>query len=350
MPTGVVSELPQGATVVVLRMRSLGDIVLITPAISLLKKARPDLRISILLAQPYQGLLAGNPDVASELIDRASRFPPLRTLRAIRRLQPALCLDLYGSTRTVRWTALSGAPFRAGYGHVRGSYAYNIKIPRAQEILGRLTDAPVHTVEQHASAVFHLGVPLSEIPRASLYAEPETAEPETRDAPYAVLHVAALYHTKEWPLDRFRQIARILEDRYNLRPIFMSAPGRGDMLGDLADFTCRDNLSLADLKSLIAGATLFVGNDSGPAHVAAAFGVPTVAIFGSSNSAAWRPWRTASAVIETEWDCKPCKGDRCYAFDEPRCILSVERSQVENAIEQVLSQSRAEHPAERTIL
>lgn len=341
MPTGVVSELPQGATVVVLRMRSLGDVVLITPALSLLKKARPDLRISVLLARPFQGLLAGNPDVTSELIDLGESFPLFRTLREIRRLKPALCLDLYGSTRTARWTALSGARFRAGYGHVSGSYCYGIKIPRAQDVLGLPADQPVHTAEQHASAIFHLGVPLAEIPRASLH-----AEPEKRERPYAVLHIAALYHTKEWPLDRFRRTAEMLRDRMNLEPIFIAAPERSDMFAGLSAFTCLDNLSLACLKSLIAGAALFVGNDSGPAHVAAAFGVPTVAIFGSSNSAAWRPWRTVSAVVETAWDCKPCKGDRCYAFDEPRCILSIEAGQVENAIEHVLTQSRAAYPAE----
>ncbi len=344
MPAGVVSELPHGAAVVVLRMRSLGDIVLITPALSLLKKTRPDLRIFVLLARPFEGLLADCPSVTGELIDGGSTFPLFRTLREIRRLKPSLCLDLYGSTRTARWTALSGARFRAGYGQVRGSYLYGIKIPRAQEILGRATDEPVHTAEQHAAAVFDLGVPLSDVPGASLH-----ATPETRDGPYAVVHVAALYHTKEWPLDRFRRLGEILQDRYNLEAIFISAPGRGDMFAGLSAFTCLDNLSLAGLKSLIAGATLFVGNDSGPAHVAAAFGVPTVTIFGSSNSRAWRPWRTASAVVETGWDCKPCKGDRCYEFDEPRCILSVEISQVQGAIEQLLSQASAAQPAVRPV-
>jgi ADP-heptose:LPS heptosyltransferase len=344
MPTGVVSELPQGATVVVLRMRSLGDIILITPALSLLKKARPDLGIVVLLARPFKGLLAGCPAVTGELIDSGSVLPLFQTLREIRRLKPALCLDLYGSARTARWTFLSGARYRAGYGHVRGSSLYGIKIPRAQEVLGLAADQPVHTAEQHASAVFHLGVPVRDVPPASLH-----AAPETRDGPYAVVHVAALYHTKEWPLDRFRQIGETLQDRYGLEAIFISAPGRGDMFAGLSAFTCLDNLSLVRLKSLIAGATLFVGNDSGPAHVAAAFGVPTVTVFGSSNSQIWRPWRTASAVVETDWDCKPCKGDRCYAFDEPRCILSVDTSQVQGAIEQLLSQAPSAQPAVRPV-
>ncbi len=334
MPTGIVSDLPEGANVVVLRVRSLGDIVLSTPALSLLKQARPDLRITVVLADSFRGLLEGNPDVSRELIHGSGRFSTFKTLRAIRELKPALCLDLYGKTWTSRWTGLSGARFRAGFGHVRESFAYGIKIPRAQGILGRAEDAPVHTAEHLASAMFHLGVPLTHVPRAKLH-----AGPQRRERPHAVLHVAALFATKEWPLDRFRAIGEFIEKRCGLEPVFVSAPGRGEMFAALGGFTCLDNLSLSELTSLIAGARLFVGNDSGPADVAAAFGVPTVAIFGSSDSRIWRPWRTVGAVVETEWDCKPCKGDRCYEFDEPRCILSVEGSQVEKAIDGVLARA-----------
>jgi heptosyltransferase III len=54
---------------------------------------------------------------------------------------------------------------------------------------------------------------------------------------------------------------------------------------------------LAQIKTLLAGASLFVGNDSGPAHMAAAFGMPVVVIFGNSNPDIWGPWRTASEVV-----------------------------------------------------
>lgn len=337
MPTGIVSELPEGANVVVLRLRSLGDIVLTTPALSLLKQARPDLRINVVLAESFRGLLDGNADVSGELIHEGSRWPALRTWRAIRALKPVLCLDLYAKTWTSRCTAFSGARFRAGFAHARESFAYNVKVPKAQGILGRADDATVHTAEHLASTMFHLGVPVSDVPRAKLH-----AEADRRDRPYAVLHIAALFATKEWPLDRFRELGKFLEDRCGLEAVFISAPGRGDLFSGLGDFTCIDNLTLSGLKSLIAGSRLFVGNDSGPAHVAAAFGIPTVAIFGSSNSRIWGPWRTVSAVVETEWDCKPCKGDRCYEFDEPRCILSVEGSQVEKAIDDVLARAAAD--------
>jgi ADP-heptose:LPS heptosyltransferase len=54
---------------------------------------------------------------------------------------------------------------------------------------------------------------------------------------------------------------------------------------------------LSEIKALLAGAALFVGNDSGPAHMAAAFGVPSIVIFGPSDPEIWGPWRTASEVV-----------------------------------------------------
>ena len=328
----VLSQLPAGATVVVIRLRSLGDTVLTTPALQLLKQARPDLRIVVVVETAYNELLHDHPHVALVLAaDRTQRFWRLRTLRAIRSQQPALCLNFHGGATSVWWTLFSGARFRAGFGHFTMRFAYNVSIPRAQEILGRNTEQTVHTAEHHASAMFHLGVPITEIPRAALYAEQNPAV-----KPYAVFHVTAAYFTKQWATEHFREIGNFVRTHCRLDPVMIAAPGEGAVFEPLREFRCLEGPSLGELKTLLAAASLFVGNDSGPAHVAAAFGVPSVVIFGSSNSAVWRPWRTPSAVVETDWDCKPCPGDRCYAFDDPRCILSVKPSDVEAAIRGLL--------------
>jgi ADP-heptose:LPS heptosyltransferase len=155
--------------------------------------------------------------------------------------------------------------------------------------------------------------------------------------PYAILHVTAAYFTKQWAAERFGQVAEFLRAR-SLEPLILAGPGEEAVFEQFPGLTGFAGKPLDWVQSLIAGASLFVGNDSGPAHIAAAFAVPTVVIFGSSNSKAWRPWKTPHAVVETAWDCKPCPGDRCYAFDEPRCILSVEVAAVCAAIERLLDE------------
>jgi ADP-heptose:LPS heptosyltransferase len=338
LATSILAELPAQAAAVVIRLRSLGDTVLTTPALALLKQARPDLRIVLVVERPFDELLAGNPDVSRVLsISRSAGLSEKAgLLRQIRSEKPQLCLNLHGGSTSAWLTALSGARFRAGFRHYRSQFAYNERIPRAQEILNRGTNDPVHTAEHLASAVFHLGAPVAEIPRAKLHAKPVDPPLEIR-RPYAVLHVTAAYFTKQWAAERFRKVAEFLRGR-ELEPVILAGPGEESALDEFPGIPGFAGRPLAWVQSVIAGAGLFVGNDSGPAHIAAAFGVPAVVIFGSSNSQVWRPWKAPHEVVETAWDCKPCPGDRCYAFDEPRCILSVETAAVCAAIERLLAE------------
>ena len=106
-----------------------------------------------------------------------------------------------------------------------------------------------------------------------------------------------------------------------------------------SDAIVLDSLELRLLIALIAGARIFVGNDAGPAHLAAAAGTPAAIIFGSSSSVHWGPWKVEHRVVQNDFPCNPCKGDRCYAFDEPKCILSVTFEQVREACEALLAET-----------
>jgi heptosyltransferase-3 len=342
-PDSILRRLKSGVAVAVIRLRSMGDTVLTTPALALLKGARPDLRIFAVLERPWDGLLESNPDVAGViLLEDKARW---MTLAALRRLRPELCINLHGGSTSAWLTALSGARWRAGFAHFPWQAAYNVKIPRAQEILGRAADAPVHTAEHLASAMFCLGVEPQEIPPARLFSGDARllAGRSPARGPYAVLHVGAAYFTKQWAPERFVQLAHWLRRSQDLEPILLAGPGQGQLLDGVKEFPAFDNLSLGEMMALLKGAELFVGNDSGPAHAAAAFGVPCVLIFGSSNSQVWHPWRTRYAVVETAWDCKPCPGDRCYAFDQPHCILSVEVEAVRQAVLSLLKTRSARY-------
>jgi ADP-heptose:LPS heptosyltransferase len=275
----VFERLSPGARVAVIRLRSLGDCVLTTPALSLLKQARPDLRIGVVVEETFAPLFAGNPDVERVLRPRASEVASFR---------PRLALNLHGGATSVRLTLASRAPLRAGFAHFRFQPIYNIRIPRAQQILN--VDRKVHTAEHLASAIFFLGAPISEIPRARLF-----AKPAARPRPYAVLHPMASAPDKIWPHSNFLALADHIERSLGLEPIFISGPGEN--LDAFHRYTSIEGASLEEIKSLLAGATLFIGNDSGPAHMAAAHGIPVVVLFGSSDQDIWRPWQTESSVL-----------------------------------------------------
>ena len=336
MGESVLARLGPDASVVLVRLRSLGDTVLATPAFALLRRALPTARINVAMDERFAALLDGQPDIDGVLrmAARAGITAKTKLLRQIRALRPDLCVDMHGGSTAAWLTALSGAGCRAGFEHFRHAWAYNVPIPRAQEVLGRAPDVRVHTAEHHAAAMIHLGAERVEIPGARL-----AAKPHREDRPYVVIHAGAAYFTKAWSVTHFVTVATEIREQHGLEPVFLAGPEEEELARRVQGFEVRKGLSVAGLMSLMAGAELFVGNDSGPSHVAAAFGVPCVTIFGSSDSQAWHPWRSLHRVVETTWDCKPCRGDRCYAFNAPRCILSVTTESVSHAVADVLSRN-----------
>jgi ADP-heptose:LPS heptosyltransferase len=310
MTTNVLDRLPSGARVAIIRLRSLGDCVLTTPALSLLKQARPDLKIAVVVEDRFRAVFTDNPDVDQILAPNAS---------SISRFRPHLALNMHGGATSVRLMLAAASGLRAGFGHFRFQPMYNVRIPRAQEILG--VDRKVHTAEHLASAMFYLGVPLTEIPGARLF-----AAPHSRTGPYAVLHPFASEPGKTWQHENFLAVAEHLESRLGIEPVFVAGPDE-----DLSAFgahTCIQGAPLEEVKSLLAAAALFVGNDSGPAHIAAAFGRPVVVLWGSSDLDNWSPWRTENTVLTN-----------------PNGIHSIAVSEVAEAVESLVPLSSPQQSA-----
>jgi heptosyltransferase-3 len=353
-------DLPPGARLLIIRLRSIGDIILLTPTLRLLREWRPDLRTSVLVESRFRELLVGNRAIEEILTPGegtgwhklASR---LEAIRGLRKQGFSVCINLHGGPTSGLLTRWSGARCRVGFGHFRGWRLYHVSIPNARTILDRPS---LHTAEHQAAVFFYLGLPRQELPRAELFPGPQQAvwwEAQRRSLgiaagkPYAVVHPTALYKTKEWPPERYAQIGQYLETQMSLAPVYSCGPGESPVLDavEKASGTAIRRLegaSLGQFTAALAGARLFVGNDSGPAHMATALARPVVIIFGSSSSSIWGPWPRQSLgpparVVQNPFDCSPCPGDRCYRFDRPECILSVTFDQVKDAVEAVLAQS-----------
>lgn len=272
----MLDKLPSGAKVLIIRLRSLGDCVLTTPAIHILKQTRPDLRVAVMVEDRFADVFRGNPDIDAVL-------PPHAAAALV--WNPKLTINLHGGGRSMWLTLASTARYRAGFGHFRNRNIYNLHIPRAQEILN--VERTVHTAEHIASAMFWLGAKRMEIPRARLHVPVVPA-----DKPYAVFHALASAANKSWPAERFIEVARGLQ---HLEPIFIGGPG--DDLSKFSEFRTQINPSLKDTLVLIQSASLFIGNDSGPAHIAAAFNIPLVVLFGESDPVIWAPWRAHAQTL-----------------------------------------------------
>ena len=170
----------------------------------------------------------------------------------------------------------------------------------------------------------------------------KTQRPLSEFGEFALFHPAAAFETKQWAAENFARTAEFLHEK-SLKTVAVAAKHERPVLERLQAETnvpiaAFDDLTLPEITALASKATLFVGNDSGIAHIAAAVNTPSVVIFGSSNRDHWRPWTDApNEIVFEEFPCQPCPGYECKEFGEPKCILSVKPETVFRSIQKVLN-------------
>ena len=332
--------------VLLVRLRSIGDTVLATSAVNALRRFLPDAQIDILVEDWVAPVLAEHPGLSRVIrLERNSLAARARIAREIRVSGYEVVYNLHGGTTATFLTRASGARHRVGYGSYQYAKLHNHQAPSASFLWGQ---EETHSVEQQLALLGWTGVPVTDRPATQL-AIPESAafviEERLRDAKLegkrlALIHPAAAFATKQWAPENFARVIEHLE-RAGFSSVAIVGPGQDKVLDELQNNCSAPittfNLSLPEVSALASRAKLFVGNDSGIAHMAAAVGTPSVVIFGSSNIAHWRPWsRAESEVVFEEMPCQPCHGYFCEQFEQPECILRVPVNRVVAAIERVL--------------
>jgi heptosyltransferase III len=350
-PSSLLPNLPPGAEILVARLRSLGDMVLETPALAALHAWRPDVRIFVLIEQRFAPALEGNPAIAGLIFSRGF----FETVADIRHHRFPAMFNQHGGPRSALLTAASGAQFRVGWKGFQYSWVYNVRVPDADEFYGKPI---VHTVEHRMSQFYATGLPRGPIPVARIYPQNDAVSRVSKllaghgvAAPYAVLQPEARTTEMRWPAEKFAEIAHWLSEKHGIASIAnLSAPGlrhAAEMRHAFANAAIiPEPLPLAELIALISGARLFIGNDSGPVHLAAASGTPAVVIYGPTNPAQWRPWQSEHRVVSTGAQFRALRGDKTIAVNEPRPISAIDVAEVRAACEQLLSQESSRKPVE----
>ncbi|MGH9938305.1 MAG: glycosyltransferase family 9 protein, partial [Blastocatellia bacterium] len=288
MSTPLFQQLPENSRALFIRIRNLGEAVLDTANLRALKHFRPDLRITTLVEAVYADLYAADPEIEVILLPRSEKdrhsslAARLNVIREIRRRKFSAVINLHGGPTSAQLTFLSGARRRVGATHFRNGYAYNLRIPPAEEILDR---KDLHTVEYQFGQFKWLGLPGGEPEPTHLYVAPrfrQSAGAALREAgidperPYVLLAPTNEFYTKRWAPERYAAVAEKLVAR-GFQIVMTGAPTE-EQKAQLAEaqaatkhrLASLSSLSIGELVAVIAGAKLFVGNDSGPAHIAAA--------------------------------------------------------------------------------
>jgi len=333
--------------VLVVRLRSIGDTVLATPSLFALKRFLPEAQVDILVEDWVAPLLTDHPYVDNVIVlERGGFMTRARVARELRAERYDVVYNLHGGTTATFLTRASGARHRVGFKTYQYANLHTDLVPSPLLLWGQ---QKTHSVEQQLALLGWTGVPVSDKPRTELGVSPGAVESVNQqlanaglaDRQIALIHPAAAFETKRWATENFARVAEFVAER-GLAPVAIAAPNElgiiDTLLNESSVHVLSLELSLPEVTALAARSRVFVGNDSGIAHIAAAVGTPSVVVFGSSNVAHWRPWnRTKAEVVFEELPCQPCHGYFCEKFPQPECILRVPVTKVAAAIERCLN-------------
>jgi heptosyltransferase III len=343
-PSALLPALPQSAEILIIRLRSLGDLVLETPAIAALHSWRPDLRISVLVEPRFAPVFEKNPAIA-ELI--CSRGLGETAFDLLRRKFP-IVFNQHGGPRSAMLTGASGSPLRVGWAGYQYSFLYNVAVPDAREFYGA---AAVHAVEHRISQFYFIGLPRGPIPPAHVFAQPDAAATVVRKltekgiapgVPYAVLQPGARLPGMRWPVAKFAELARWLREKHGLVSVVNLGTRDDEIAADVRSemqncaVVMDSQLDVRELIALIAGSRIIVANDSGPAHLAAALQRASVVIFGVTDPVQWRPWQSEHRIVQTGATFDHPRGDKSIIVRNPRPISSISVDEVRQNCDELL--------------
>lgn len=355
--------------ILIIRLRLIGDVVFTTPIIRALRRRYPDARLTYLVEAAAAPVVADNPHLSRVITAEHGRGwrrvrEDLALARSLRRARFDLVIDLHGGPRGAWLAWATRAPRRVGYDVPGRSWMYTdvVRRPRAYrprhavenqwDLLGAV-DASLAHPPSHDEDRVEMAVPPSA--RAAAAAR-LLALGVPADARLIVMHVSAGNPFRRWPEASFAALAAAICTHGADRVVLVTAgPSDRDaasrvlaLARDLAGAAAprvvdAETLSLVDLRAVLDRASLFIGGDSGPMHVASTSDVPIVTIYGPTlpeRSAPWRPAAVPCAAVDAgDLSCRPCDQRVCVPGDF-RCLTGISPQAVGDAAERLLGGAR----------
>lgn len=327
--------------ILVVRLDHLGDIVSTIPVYEHLKKKVPYCRISVLTTSEGKEILQNNP-----YIDRIISFQcpwftraPKRSMkydeifsliRLIRKENFDCALELRGDIRNILFLKFCGIKKIIGYGITGGGFLLAQEVPFNKSL---------SAIEKNLFILKSLGINCSAIyPR--IYLNNEETEAiyiknllKDEKKPLIAYHLGAGTPSKKWPEEKFFALIKKIEKEFHSKSILIgkeepTIPPPKNTLSFIGRTTIRQLIHLLRLCKLL------VTNDSGPAHIAAAIGIPVVVIWsGTTNPNIWAPQGEKVKVVYKTVECQYCEKKICSSMI---CLKNIEVGDVFEAVKEML--------------
>ena len=355
-------ELQNIRSLAVFKMRNIGDVLMITPALRALRETFPEARITAVVNAGTEAMLAHNPAVDDVIVyprpaegERAGVLHrvllELRFLRELRRRHFDLTIGFTDGDRAAWSSYFSGARHRLGAPHYsRGKYdprrlVFNLPAPSSPP--------PMHEVEKHFYILEKAGLKLRSTQPGPLCL---VVPPDLRDwarrqleplrpAPVVHVHPVARWLWKCWRSDFMADVIDWLQQERGARVVVTTGPvARERSRAQEIVRLCRaapvfydGNLSLSQIAALSRESNGYFGVDTAPMHMAAAVGVPVTALFGPTDETGWGPWTAEKWVLSHRCACNETRTRACDWNEVRGCLAAITPAEAKAALDQMLA-------------
>ena len=345
-------DLPDIRKILIRSTNWIGDAVMTTPAMGAVRAAFPAAEIVVAANPPVAELLSGHPACDRLLVyDRNGLHKgpagPWRFSREIRKERFDLAILFQNAFEAAVIALAAGIPRRAGYRtDARGILlTHGVPVGRAERRL--------HHTDYYLNMLARLGIRGGD---GRLHLQCSVEEKAWVEAvlggePWAAVNPGATYGSaKRWRPERFAEAADRIAETHGFSIVLTGGPGETPIGRDIEEamrlrpLNLIGKTSVRQMMAILSTVRLMVTNDSGPMHVAAAFGIPIAALFGPTDHTTTSPLAPSVRIVRKPAECAPCLKRRCPT--DHRCMDAVQVADVLEAVEELARESRTRSHSE----
>ena len=337
--------------ILVIRLDHIGDVVMTRPAIRALHKKFPQASIDLVVDEEIAPLFENSKEIRTVIPVKQCWFSRTAAWNqkwaAFRRLVAVLKnksfdlgIDFRGDLRNILLMHWGGVRYRVGYGRTGGGFLLDEDVP---------FDESQHQVRLNLNLLnsFHIAqdnklLPFEYTPeKAREFWETVGQVSSTTVLPRVVVHMGAGTSSKLWPFENFQALIQKIDQEALAQMVLIGTGTEREATSDLKIqserfIDMRGKTALRDLPILFDACDIFIGNDSGPSHIAAAQGLEVVLLAsGTNNMQYWYPWTERLSLLQHEVPCSPCELSVCPIEGHP-CMEMISVEQAFDAFQSVL--------------
>lgn len=336
----VIKKIPK--KILIIKPSSFGDIIHSLPFLQVIRENFPYAEVHWVIAKGFEELLENHPMVNKLWIinkDRWKDFRKIKTtvneiselFRELKYESYDIVIDLQGLFRSGILANATSAPVRVGFREARegSTLFYTHRVEGGRDI---------HAVDRYLKIAYALGCEIHGVwfPMPFIKESDRTKELKRTFGKYAIIVPGARKPANRWPAAKFGELASILP----IKTVVIGSKDDTSLAEDVVKASGRKAVSIAgqtdikELISIIRGCSFMVSNDTGPMHIAAAYVIPVVAIFGPANPARTGPYGDKHVIVKSDVTCAPCYKKKCRNI---RCMNEITVEQVYKAVKTVMS-------------